>query len=355
MSNIQLLTTDDTSWQTILPADSNVFGSVEYARIHEAHSGYPAQLFVLSCDSDRIGYPFLRRSVASLPFINDQSTNYTDTITPDYTGPLLLTPSKNTHLFDDFSTEFADFCASENIVAEFAHLHPWDARLELLESQFVQYNRDIVFIDLTLSEDDLWDNSFSYACRKNIKRAKRENVRTFVAESTLDVNEFYEIYIHTMRRNNALDRYHYSLDYFLDYFIKMPMNARYVLAEHQGKIVAATLYLHDKDNVYSHLGGAAYDAQNVRPTNAIIYDTMLWAKKEGKKRFILGGGYRPNDGIYRFKSSFSPLTKQFATYRRIHLKNAYSSLCLLRDDFYKDDIQDNQYFPAYRAVPSSLA
>ena len=33
---------------------------------------------------------------------------------------------------------------------------------------------------------------------------------------------------------------------------------------------------------------------------------MEWARSQGKKRFILGGGYRPDDGILRYKLSFAP-------------------------------------------------
>lgn len=351
MSNTQLLTTNDSKWQELLPAKTSVFGSSEFARIYEKHSGYRAYLFILNTADSQIAHPFFRRPVKELPFINMNMTAYADAITPDYTGPITVFGDDSLVWKHHFDEAFSRFCLGEGIVTEFAHLHPWDARTDLLDAASVKYDREIVFVNLELSEDAIWNDSFSYACRKNIKRAQREEVQTFVAKTEADIRDFYRIYTDTMARNNALDKYYFSLDYFLGFFETMSLNAHFVLAEHQEKRVAATLYLHDEENVYSYLGGADHNAQRVRPTNAIIYDTILWAKQQGKKRLILGGGYKADDGIFRFKSSFSNLTKSFHTYKRIYLPTEYMLLCQKWTSHYGKDITATGYFPPYRSIP----
>jgi lipid II:glycine glycyltransferase (peptidoglycan interpeptide bridge formation enzyme) len=130
----------------------------------------------------------------------------------------------------------------------------------------------------------------------------------------------------------------------------MPANARFVLAKHEEQVVATTLYLHDHDSVYSYLGGADHSYQQVRPTNAVVYDTILWAKRQGKKRLVLGGGYRPHDGIFRFKSSFSPLVAKFYVYKHIHLPEEYEMLCQAWSEYYHTDLDLDGYFPAYRSA-----
>ncbi|MEK7993704.1 MAG: GNAT family N-acetyltransferase, partial [Planctomycetota bacterium] len=35
-------------------------------------------------------------------------------------------------------------------------------------------------------------------------------------------------------------------------------------------------------------------------------EIIRWAKRLGKRRYILGGGYRAGDGIFRYKRSFAP-------------------------------------------------
>jgi lipid II:glycine glycyltransferase (peptidoglycan interpeptide bridge formation enzyme) len=206
-----------------------------------------------------------------------------------------------------------------------------------------------VYVDLALSATDLWERSLTYACRKNITRARRGNVRVFAAETPEQIRQFHQIYIHTMERNRAQARYYYPMQFFMDVFEQMPKNARFALAEHGGRIVAGTLFLYDDQDVYSYLGGAYSGDQRVRPTNAVIYHTILWAQDLGKKRLILGGGYRPNDGIFRFKASFSPLRATFSVYRQIHMPDQYEALCRRWAAYTRTGREQSRYFPLYRS------
>ena len=36
------------------------------------------------------------------------------------------------------------------------------------------------------------------------------------------------------------------------------------------------------------------------------HEIINWGIDKGKKQFILGGGYTPNDGIFKYKQSFEP-------------------------------------------------
>ena len=179
---------------------------------------------------------------------------------------------------------------------------------------------------MTLDPERLWRESYSKACRKNVNRAEREGVTVRAARDADDIAEFHRIYIQTMERNEALDSYFFDLAHFEAIFEELPAGARFALAEHDGRVVAATLYLHDADDVYSYLGGADHDFQQLRPTNAVVHDTIAWARAEGKRRLILGGGYRPDDGIFRFKASFSPLRATLELARRVHLPDDYEAL-----------------------------
>jgi CelD/BcsL family acetyltransferase involved in cellulose biosynthesis len=154
-----------------------------------------------------------------------------------------------------------------------------------------------------------------------------------------------------LERRGAVDAYRVPPGYFPAFLERMPDNARIVLAEHDGRVVAATLYLHDADDVYSYLGGADHDHQQVRPTNAVVHEAIRWARGEGKRRLILGGGYRPNDGIFRFKASFSPERATLRLARRIHLADDYESLVKAWRRHHGEPAAEPAFFPLYRADP----
>jgi lipid II:glycine glycyltransferase (peptidoglycan interpeptide bridge formation enzyme) len=202
---------------------------------------------------------------------------------------------------------------------------------------------------VTEEPDRLWRESYSKACRKNVNRADREGVTVRAASDADDVAEFHRIYIQTMERNEASATYFFDLPYFRAIFEEMPNGARFALAEHDGRVVAATLYLHDADDVYSYLGGADHDYQHLRPTNAVVHQTIAWAREQGKRRLVLGGGYRPDDGIFRFKASFSPLRATLRLARRVHLSDDYDALVEAWREW-NPGARESGFFPLYRAT-----
>lgn len=346
-------TTDNaTEWNSVLPVQESAFGSVQFASVVQEHLGYQPRLYVLQDRTALIAYPFLMRPIRSSLLSEETCGHESDTASPDFTGPLARrTPTLS--LAVEFPKRLSTFLRSQDVVAEFMHLHPWKAFTRALSGNCLQFDREIVYIDLTWPEEQLWQRSFTHACRKNINRSRRESVRVFEARTMGDIREFYRVYVQTMKERNALQHYFFSLDYFSAIFDQLRGSARFALAEYRNQLVAGTLYLHDRDDVYSYLGGADVNFQHVRPTNAIIYDTILWGKRESKKRLILGGGYSPNDGIFRFKASFSPQRARFLVYRCVHLSEKYDALCRSWSSMYGGDAQTSAYFPRYRLPPQS--
>jgi hypothetical protein len=347
---LELATQDRAEWQALLPADASVFGSVEFATIVEEHTGYVARLLVFQASDGAIAYPVFLRAVQGLPFADLAQPGTWDTLSPEYTGPLALSPVSPS-IVGAFQRGLAQYCREKRIVAEFAHLHPWCCVLQPSPDNGVQLDREIVYVDLTVPVEELWSNSFSYACRKNISRSLNAGIRVFSASTSQHIKEFHRVYTGTMDRNGAASKYYFPLSYFMAFFEQVTDNARFVLAEQEGRVIAGTLYLHDREDVYSYLGGADHAFQHLRPTNAVVYDTISWGQGAGKKRLVLGGGYRPGDGIFQFKAGFSPLRAPFSTYKRVHMPEEYAGLCDRWAEYYNSDIARHDYFPAYRAVP----
>jgi hypothetical protein len=338
-------TSDADEWRRCLPVSRSVFGSLGYAKVCESYRGVTPRLYAVESEHASICHPMLLRALDTLPFANRTTARW-DAATPDYTGP--LPTGTDPHLAEHFPGLRRSLYRRERIVAEFAHLHPWSGAAALL-GEGCTYNRDIVYVDVTLPPEQLYREHFEHACRKNIQKGQREGVRIFTESSDEHLGEFFRIYTGTMQRNQALDRYAFSLDYFKALREELPRNARFVFAEHAGALIAATLYLHDDENAYSFLGGADAEFNHLRPTNLVIWETIQWAHGSGKKRLVLGGGYGPSDGIFRFKATFSKLLQPFYIYRSIHLPAEYAQLERSFLDYTGLKDEDVDYFPSYRS------
>ncbi|MDQ3728535.1 MAG: GNAT family N-acetyltransferase [Actinomycetota bacterium] len=320
MSGPRLLNTEDVDeWEQALPASRSAFGSLGFARVQERSGDVSARLLV----SEGSVTPLLLRPISD--------TELYDATTPPFTGPIGAGPSESLE--------------AEGIVTEFDHLHPWDAA----PPPEAEADREIVWVDTTQEPEQLRRESFTKAARKNLKRSEEECVDVYEAESAADVAEFHRIYIQTMERNDALRQYFFEVDYFQAIFQEMRGSARFLMAAQDGVVVAATLYLQDAESVYSYLGGADHAYQHLRPTNAVVSRAIERAHSEGKKRLILGGGYTSDDGIFRFKASFSPLRATLRLARRVHRPEDFERLAA---DWRERNpgVEESGFFPPWRQV-----
>jgi len=349
MTRTYCLTTQETErWKTVLPADANVFASLEYVRICEEQAGFSARLFVAEGSRGIVAYPFFLRPVEELPCASALGLHSYDTYTPEYTGPITVGEWSDDI---DFARLFGNFCHEHDIVAEFAHLNPWRDQEILLDPAGVEHNRDIVYVDLTWDEERIWTKSLTSDCRRQCKQSQAAGVKVRRATTTDDIRAFHRLYTETMDRRSAQDRYYFSEEYFQAFFQQMPQHAFYMLAEYQDRLVAGGIFFQDRTEFYWHLSAADMEYSQVRPVNAYLYETIRWALTQGKTRMLLGGGYQPNDGVFRFKANFSPLRAPFSTYKRIHDPDRCAALDRAWSRHYPGQQSPSGFFPAYRSVP----
>ena len=115
-----------------------------------------------------------------------------------------------------------------------------------------------------------------------------------------------------------------------------------LVAKKSDKILAASLFILTDKEMYYFLSGADEDGYLYSANNLLLYQAVLFGKKLGKKRLILGGGRKINDSLFKFKSGFSPETKPFFIGSKIYNKSIYDNLVELCG------AKSVDYFPQYR-------
>ncbi len=344
----------------------DIYFTPEYAMLFEATEGEvreafggEAQLFFYGNKRNYIIYPFFKRKVSELPFrelLPPESQGWFDIISPyGYSGPIayISEPKIEGELWQGFVKEFHHYCLQNNIVAEFARLHPY-FRNHLLLEKFTDINivkrAEVVFIDLELDES-LIRKSMTKGNKSSVSKARRSGVEISQSKSKDDIAAFYQLYTYTMERSEAKRAYFFSGKFFNDTLQLLDNNVELFSARYKDQIIAASLFLFKGDLAHYYLSGSDADFLSVCPNNLLLYQAMLWAKEQGYKIFNLGGGFEPNDSLFQFKSSFSKTTTDFYTYSRVHNEEIYEILCQTKDRYDKMnglEIPKGDYFPRYR-------
>ncbi len=346
MTQVQVLTTHDTeAWREALPIGASVMGCLEHVRIQERSCGHEARLFVVGGPERRIAYPFFLRPVPP-----GSGLGGFDTYTPEYTGPLLLgTDGPDPELAAAFNEAFEAHSAADGIIAEFAHLNPWNPGNQVLPADNVEMNREIVYVDLTLGEEALWNTSLTSDTRRQTRQSIQAGVQVRAAVTTEDVLAFHQLHRLTMDRRSASERYYLPADYFLEIHRTMPDNAVIMLSEFEGRVVAGGLYFQDDQDVYWHLSALDMDFSKVRPVNAYHFACIKACALAGRRRMLCGGAHQPGDGVFRFKAGFSPNRVAFHICKRIHDTARYAAEVEAWSLRRGSAEAPGAFFPAYRA------
>jgi CelD/BcsL family acetyltransferase involved in cellulose biosynthesis len=224
-------------------------------------------------------------------------------------------------------------------------LVPYPGQVEVLQPNIVR--------SLDLNEQALWAD-VDHKVRKNVKRARACGVVIERDDTGRHLSAFAAIYESTLKRRGASTDYFFPHSFFEKLHASVPGQFMYFHARSADVVVSTELVLISADRVYSFLGGTQDNAFHLRPNDLLKYEVTLWAKREGKQAFVLGGGHTPGDGIFRYKKSFAPRgVTPFRVGKRVLNRPTYDALVESRGAYAKrlgqEWVPKADYFPAYRA------
>jgi hypothetical protein len=203
------------------------------------------------------------------------------------------------------------------------------------------------------SDEEIW-NQYESKVRRNVQRARREGV-TFAADFKGErLDEFLAVYTSTMDRRDALDYYYFPRSLFETLVAELPGRFVFTHALAGGKVVSSDLMLLSERNAYYWLGGTLSEHFALRPNDLLKHETFMLCKSIGKSRVILGGGYKPDDGLIRYKRAFAPGSEaEFRIGVRTYDPELADRVVARRRDWERSQGRDwspvEGFFPAYRS------
>ena len=286
-------------------------------------------------------YPIIERRIDT-----SYSREIYDIITPyGYGGPLVLGSKE---ILKDFRIELAIYCKTENIISEIIRFHPLLNNAKMMDSHCkLEYIRKTTAVDLSNDIETIKAN-YSKMNKRNIKRAcKNGLICKSVNKTTENINTFLEIYNETMDRQNALPFYYFPFNHIENVLNDTRLyNAHLLFVYYNDKVISVAILFTTEKYAHYYLGASISKYLNLRPNN-LVFDYMVQLSKEKGCAFLhLGGGYQEDDGLFKYKCSFSNNNVyNYYIGKSIFNKKIYDILVDERKK--KHDLNEN-YFPLYR-------
>lgn len=238
----------------------------------------------------------------------------------------------------------------------FSPLDPTSAKaVRALDGVSLAQRNETITIHVGNGLAEVWDNLKS-PCRSRIRKAQRVGlsacVRRASAEDLHGGSPFRTLYAQTMHRVGAAPDYVFADAYYTA--LRNGVGSNLMIAqvrEPDGEVVAAALVLVHRERVHYHLAGSDKSAGAGCANNLLIWAILQWAVENGRSVMHFGGGVRPGDTLFRFKSTFGGTRTPVWHGSAVIDQPAYDALVGERATTLRmsaQELHECGYFPAYR-------
>lgn len=280
-----------------------------------------------------------------------------DIVSPyGYGGPIYDGPYKELEAISlEFEEKFRERLREQSCIAEFVREDIFRERLALRQQGELSFQSKNVVVHLDMEPAERW-MAYKQKVRKNVKRAHQEGLSIEFDIKGERLNDFISVYSETMNRKGASESFLIPREDFLRLINTLGSDGgiAFVHVLDGVQVVSSELLLRSNDTLYSFLGGTKTSAFQKRPNDLLKHAVIDWGRKEGYQFYVLGGGFKQEDGIFRYKLSFEPNgVLPFFVRRVIHHPLRYKKALDSRRAYEKEHGNmnwepDPNFFPAYR-------
>ncbi|SFC56955.1 Acetyltransferase (GNAT) domain-containing protein [Alkalibacterium subtropicum] len=320
----------------------DIYSSYTYAQLYEEIENGEAVSYTFENEYGIVDYTFIKRKI---PFLVEGKQFYDITTAYGYGGLEISNVTDSEALLDTYFKAFHDYCQTNDIVSEFIRFH-------LFENEEIKkyFYGEIGLIGSHISRNlnDPIDCNFHNTISRAARKAERLGLHVSFDTSGESVDDFLNVYTETMDRNNAKDFYYFDKKFFEKLHHHLKDQFIYANAVYEDKTVSSILVLFGEKYAYFFLGGTLQEYLSTDASTFLQYNVIQYLKEKGLDYYTLGGGYKGNDGLYRYKKKFDKQgVYPFHVGKKVHDLDVYNKLVEMSAS--KGDIDtESSFFPLYR-------
>lgn len=258
-----------------------------------------------------------------------------------------------------FWADVRQWWRAQGVVAVYFRFSPLDPEstnaVRALDGLSLAQRNETITIQVGRGLGEVWDNLKS-PCRSRVRKAQRVGLSARVRPATADdlhgESPFRTLYAQTMHRVGAEPGYVFADAYYQALLNGVGSNLMLAqVREPDGKVVAAALVLVHRERVHYHLAGSDRSAGAGCANNLLIWTILQWAADDGRSVMHFGGGVRPGDTLFRFKSTFGGTRTPVWHGSAVIDEPAYAELVREHSATLRmppQKLRECGYFPAYR-------
>jgi hypothetical protein len=323
--HIRIVSLDDRhSWHTIQSRSGLGSHSWEFNQALSC-SGIVPKLALVETEDNSLIFPFYERSWS----------NHVDICTTLSVSGAVMRPVARS----DLLSAWAEFGAANGWVAGYLQFEPETSMCGIADAA---PGNQIFLLDI--SRTDLLAGASS-EIRRKIRRAKKLGVN-LVEDRRALAKALQRLYPVTMARSGALAHYLFS-SRTLELWTLDP-GSLVIGAASGSEIEALSIFPYLGERAEYYITASSTEGRGL--TAWLLWQGILRLQELGVRTLNLGGGVRPQDGLYQFKEKFGGRMAPLHAVRQIYQPGTYQRLC--RE---ANVPVGTTWFPAYRVGREALS
>jgi CelD/BcsL family acetyltransferase involved in cellulose biosynthesis len=166
------------------------------------------------------------------------------------------------------------------------------------------------------SEETLWQSYKRYV-RRDIRRAERMGVVVEEIHERSEVEDFYSLYLCSMRRNRAVAKYPKSFIYSIYDLIITTGYGDIFFAKLGSEKIAGIMVLYSRNIAHYYFGGSRSEYHKYQPNEALLHRAICKAIKLEKSVFDFMGSDSRDINLIHFKEKWGATAHSITHYTAV--------------------------------------